>query len=63
MLHEVTLDCPWCGAPTGVLVDCSGGSQTLVEDCEVCCSPMLVVSDCDPVTLDLVGLSAVRENE
>ncbi|MCG6859795.1 MAG: CPXCG motif-containing cysteine-rich protein [Chromatiaceae bacterium] len=44
-------------------LDCSAGSQTFVEDCMVCCAPIVVQLVCDPVTGELAGLSAVRENE
>ena len=62
-LHETRLTCPWCGSPTEHLIDCSAGSQTLVEDCQVCCSPILIHTDCDDLTGELHGLSATRENE
>ncbi len=35
--------CPFCGQPTEVSVDVSGGKkQTYVEDCTVCCRPSVV---------------------
>jgi hypothetical protein len=46
-----------------VTADCSAGSQELVEDCMVCCSPMLIRTECDPITGALLDLTAVRENE
>jgi hypothetical protein len=63
LLQPYPLSCPWCGGSTEVTVDCSGGSQELVEDCQVCCSPILIRTECDPVTGELLGLTAVRENE
>jgi hypothetical protein len=44
-------------------MDCSAGSHAFVEDCMVCCSPLLVRLDCDPVTGEPRGLTATRENE
>ena len=44
-MHAVTeqpLDCPFCGEVISVLVDASAGEQQYVEDCQVCCRPMLV---------------------
>ncbi len=32
--------CPLCGARVSVLLDPSVESQTLIEDCEVCCQPL-----------------------
>ena len=63
MYETATIDCPWCGSPTEVTLDCFAGSQTFVEDCMVCCAPIVVRLDCDLVTGALTGLSAVRENE
>jgi len=40
--EECFLDCPYCGEPISVLVDCSCDEQTYVEDCQVCCQPMVV---------------------
>jgi len=34
--------CPWCGSPLVLEVDCSGGDQCYVEDCGVCCQPIAV---------------------
>lgn len=31
--EECFLDCPYCGEPISVLVDCSCEQQTYVEDC------------------------------
>jgi hypothetical protein len=41
-LEDVEVDCPYCGEAIELLVDGSGGSQTYVEDCPVCCRPMTV---------------------
>lgn len=40
--EECFLDCPYCGEPISVLVDCSLEQQTYVEDCQVCCQPMVI---------------------
>jgi hypothetical protein len=36
----VELTCPYCGEGYGVAVDLSAGSQTYIEDCQVCCQPI-----------------------
>jgi hypothetical protein len=41
-LQEVPVECPYCGEVIGLLVDDSVPAQTYVEDCEVCCQPMVV---------------------
>jgi hypothetical protein len=41
MQTEVT--CPFCGEPVTLWIDVTGGRrQQYVEDCWVCCRPMLV---------------------
>jgi len=42
LLEECAADCPYCGESITVLVDSSGGDQSYIEDCEVCCQPMIV---------------------
>ncbi|MCW5828173.1 MAG: CPXCG motif-containing cysteine-rich protein [Deltaproteobacteria bacterium] len=35
--------CPWCGETIWLQVDTGGGdSQTVIEDCPVCCRPITV---------------------
>ena len=42
IIEEVALTCPACNAPISVLVDGSAGSQSYIEDCEVCCRPLVI---------------------
>ena len=41
-LHYLDRDCPWCGEPLEMTIDCSAGDQDYVEDCQICCAPILV---------------------
>ncbi|HKI60677.1 MAG TPA: CPXCG motif-containing cysteine-rich protein [Mariprofundaceae bacterium] len=41
-LESVTTRCPYCGEGIELLVDASAGSQNYIEDCPVCCKPMVV---------------------
>ena len=41
-LTEQVLDCPCCGERISVVVDHSLGDQEYVEDCEVCCRPLVL---------------------
>ena len=34
--------CPYCGASITLIVEPEEEAQTYVEDCEVCCRPMVV---------------------
>lgn len=42
LLETSRQHCPWCGEPVELLVDLSTGDTAYVEDCQVCCAPMLV---------------------
>ena len=42
LLQEHDIDCPCCGESITLLIDCSEPRQTYVEDCQVCCQPILV---------------------
>lgn len=38
--HDAEIQCPYCGEPIGVQLDLSAGSQSYIEDCQVCCQPI-----------------------
>ena len=40
-LLEKKIDCPYCGESLDVLVDLSEAGQSYVEDCQVCCRPIV----------------------
>lgn len=42
-LESVFTECPYCGEQIELLVDCSVATQEYVEDCSVCCRPIVVV--------------------
>lgn len=42
MIETVAIGCPYCGEPIEILVDASAGAQRYVEDCSVCCRPMVI---------------------
>jgi len=41
-LLEADISCPYCGEIITILVDESGGEQSYIEDCQVCCRPMVI---------------------
>ncbi|CRM54340.1 CPXCG motif-containing cysteine-rich protein [Pseudomonas fluorescens] len=41
MLETALYDCPYCGETVETTVDLSGGDQTYIEDCQVCCRPII----------------------
>jgi len=40
-LAENTISCPYCGELIDVLIECSEVEQEYIEDCQVCCRPIL----------------------
>ena len=53
--------CPYCGESISLLIDNSIENQEYVEDCQVCCSPILI-----SVEIDHDGnifINTKRENE
>lgn len=60
-ITEQQLSCPYCGESISVLVDDSLPEQSYVEDCQVCCRPIVL-----DITVDVDGDVLVRaraENE
>ena len=41
-LQTVMLQCPHCWEHVEKLADCSVAHETIVEDCSVCCGPMVI---------------------
>lgn len=44
-LPEQRIHCPFCGEAISIVIDTSAGSQSYIEDCQVCCQPMQIVVD------------------
>lgn len=42
MLPSTQVACPYCGESIELLVDDSAGAQQYIEDCHVCCRPIVV---------------------
>ena len=58
---EKNISCPYCGEQISILVDASVPEQRYVEDCQVCCRP--IVLDVSVDTEGNVILGAQSENE
>jgi hypothetical protein len=59
-VRSASLYCPYCGENIEVLVDLSLSEQEYIEDCSVCCRPILLtvcVGDGEPL------VTARSENE
>jgi hypothetical protein len=55
MLEIQHYQCPYCGESVQALLDLSGGDQQYIEDCAVCCRPIVFDLRTDGVdwTLDV----------
>lgn len=62
LLNEQTISCPYCGEPIDVLIDTQEAGQQYIEDCQVCCSPIVFVIDVDFEGNLLVSVHAENES-
>jgi hypothetical protein len=46
------IHCPYCAESLQIQLDLSAGSQEYIEDCQVCCQPILVRFEVDGGTLE-----------
>lgn len=47
-LQEKSVSCPYCGELIEVLLDPSVPHQNYIEDCQVCCRPIIFDVTVDP---------------
>jgi hypothetical protein len=40
-LAEKAIECPYCGETIEVLIDSADVDQQYIEDCQVCCKPII----------------------
>ena len=60
-LVEQTIGCPYCGESISILVDDSLPEQQYVEDCQVCCRPIVLDVTADDGGGVVVGARAENE--
>jgi hypothetical protein len=60
-LQEQRVDCPYCGEALTLLIDDGDMGVDYIEDCQVCCRPMVVSAFVDGAG-DL-SVSARREDD
>jgi hypothetical protein len=45
-VHTARINCPYCGEPLVLTFEPIGEAQQYIEDCQVCCQPMVcLISD------------------
>jgi hypothetical protein len=57
-----SVQCPYCGESFETNVDASSGSQEYVEDCYVCCRPIVFRLEAD-ADGELMSLETRREQD
>jgi len=40
-LQQEQVSCPYCGEPIDVILDTQEAGQQYIEDCQVCCRPIV----------------------
>ncbi len=60
-LVEKKILCPYCSEPITLLIDTSVPEQSYVEDCQVCCQPIVLDVVIDET--DAIEVYARQENE
>jgi len=61
ILHEQTIQCPYCGESIDVLIDASESEQAYIEDCQVCCRPINFIVKINE--LNKIDVNVFHENE
>ena len=52
LVQEYHANCPYCGESFTTLVDLSAGDQEYIEDCQICCRPIVFDILTDSMTGD-----------
>ena len=55
LIHETDISCPHCGESFPLQIDTSVSEQTLIEDCSVCCWPIVLTIHCRPGEIQSVS--------
>ncbi|MGD8784263.1 MAG: CPXCG motif-containing cysteine-rich protein [Thioalkalispiraceae bacterium] len=61
-IKQYHASCPYCGEPFTTLIDLSAGSQAYIEDCQICCRPILFNVEIDTMTGE-ASIQLQTENE
>ena len=62
MLQPASVACPYCGETFETSVDSSAGAQEYIEDCQVCCRPIVFQIEVDHAG-DLSGVQVKRDDD
>ena len=59
--EEFSNFCPYCGSNITLLIDTSLNEHNYIEDCEVCCSPIMIYVELNDI--DSPEITLLQENE
>jgi len=62
MLTECHIDCPFCGETFVTLLDTSIEQQEYIEDCQICCNPIVFEVRVDTISGE-PNVTVRRDNE
>ena len=62
LLEERSVDCPYCGEFISISIDPLTGNDAYVEDCQVCCRPIVFRLSTDPDG-EIVDVVVRREDD
>jgi Cysteine-rich CPXCG len=60
-IESASVDCPYCGEAIELVIDTSVEHQQYVEDCSICCRPIVLTVVCEDD--DVMSIEARGENE
>lgn len=58
MLHHESITCPYCWETIEIALDLSIEAQRYVEDCSVCCRPIVITYAAGPNGLEALDIAA-----
>lgn len=61
VLEHMDIQCPYCGESVLTFIETTVGDQEYVEDCQVCCQPILMIVSVQ--NGNITALDAVCGNE
>ncbi len=60
--EDLPFDCPLCGARSSVTIDpTEGKTQRLVQDCTVCCEPLIISIQIRRGRGEITGVAAEKD--
>jgi hypothetical protein len=61
LIQRETVTCPCCWQAIEITLDLSAGDQTYIEDCSVCCRPLVISFQTDGDALAAIEVTAESE--